>query len=55
VTANLNAKQGKKMKAQQENHQKAKKVAKVRELAADNPHREALINRHLLSTASLNS
>jgi hypothetical protein len=37
------------------NHPKAKKVAKVPGLVADNPHREALINRNLLSTASLNS
>lgn len=37
------------------NHQTAKKVAKVLGLAADNPHRETLINRFLLSPVSLNS
>jgi hypothetical protein len=35
--------------------QKVKKLAKVPRQMADNPHREALINRNLLSTASLNS
>lgn len=48
------------MKTQKLNHQKTKKVAKVRGLAAENPHREALINRNLLNRillapASLNS
>jgi len=43
------------MNTQQVNHQKAKKVAKVPGLAADNPHREALLNRNLLAPASLNS
>jgi len=39
------------------NDQKAKKVAKVPELLADNPHRETLIYRTpvLLSPVSLNS
>jgi hypothetical protein len=41
------------------NHQKVKKLAKVPKQAADNPHREALIQRYLievsLSSASLNS
>jgi hypothetical protein len=35
--------------------QKVKKLAKVPRQMADNPHREALINRNLLSAASLNS
>lgn len=35
--------------------QKVKKLAKVPRQMADNPHREALINRNLLSIASLNS
>lgn len=35
--------------------QKVKKLAKVPRQMADNPHREALINRNLLSMASLNS
>ena len=40
-------------------HQKVKKLAKVPSQLAENPHREALINRSviisLLSQASLNS
>jgi len=37
------------------NHQKVKKLAKVPKQIADNPHRESLISRKLLSAASLNS
>ncbi len=43
------------MKTTNVNHQKVKKLAKVPRQMADNPHREALINRNLLSAASLDS
>lgn len=43
------------MKTPSLNHQKNEKIAKVPRQLADNPHREALINRNLLSIASLNS